>query len=528
MNFTVSTKILLGYLAVLTITALTVIALVTTTQGVKNRADEFIETTLPELSALQTLNGLISLQEISAFSLYGTTINSQQFDQQRSDYQQQIQQTLQIGISQNRLNDQLDTYQKDLDNLRAVMTSQPIDWDLARDRLASLSEHAADVREQLSSISVDVSNTASHSSEMILEDMSGTLRLLVAMIVGISAVAAMGFWLSRQQIAKPIQALAQHLEYVAKEHDLRNNLAQTSNDEVGQATASSNQLLQEFHKSISDVMGAIDAIGTSVSSLSSATSIADGTVDRLKSEIDRLVGVAQQLAEQMSASVDDSQHAANTANQGAQEVEDGVHQVESTAHSISRLASNIESSANSLLELRNAGDKVSSVVGTIAEISDQTNLLALNAAIEAARAGESGRGFAVVADEVRTLASRTRQSTVQINDMMDSIVASITSSVDSMEANQKNARDSVEQAQSTVTSLQAIKQTIIALRDQSTKVASDNSRVQQDVVMISENINHFKVMGDEVSTGSQETREAAGTLQQLSSSLSQLVARFKV
>jgi methyl-accepting chemotaxis protein len=81
-------------------------------------------------------------------------------------------------------------------------------------------------------------------------------------------------------------------------------------------------------------------------------------------------------------------------------------------------------------------DQVPTVVCTIASIAAQTNLLALNSAIEAARAGESGRGFAVAADEVRTLATRTHQSTIEINTMLAGIVSAISQIVTSMETNQ--------------------------------------------------------------------------------------------
>jgi methyl-accepting chemotaxis protein len=277
-----------------------------------------------------------------------------------------------------------------------------------------------------------------------------------------------------------------------------------------------------------EVQGAIGQIGKAVSGLSSSTKVSADTVHHLQNDIGRLVDLMQKLELQMQQSVACSGSAAEHAQQGAQQLVVAQQEVKQSSDSILRLATDIETTASMLLTLRVAGDQVSTVVKTIADIAAQTNLLALNAAIEAARAGESGRGFAVVADEVRTLATRTHQSTVEINRMLETIVQSIQSAVTTMGSNQQQAAQSVQLSLALVDTLQKSRAVILQLADVSQQSANIATDAQQEVAEIRQQVLNFRLLGEQVLAGNQQIGLAAQSMTELAGHLSATVSLFKI
>ncbi|MBO9511543.1 PAS domain-containing methyl-accepting chemotaxis protein [Erythrobacter sp. A6_0] len=77
-----------------------------------------------------------------------------------------------------------------------------------------------------------------------------------------------------------------------------------------------------------------------------------------------------------------------------------------------------EKLGNRSAELERMLGEIQRIVTTISGIATQTQMLALNATIEAARAGDHGLGFAVVAREVKELATASRRSTDQAEQML--------------------------------------------------------------------------------------------------------------
>ncbi len=528
----ISKKVMVGYAVILIVLSITAAWLYDQTNTVSENNLILVDATLPALKATEEMNTGLSALQLAAFGLYGTTIDSAGFEELVKKNKRDIESELDAFTRSYQGDDaglraELNHFYTTVSALERTMNSGRIDWDEARVHLASIEKTSGVLRASLNTLQQRIGDEARRRAKEIESQISTIQVMVPVFFIFIGAITVGAYVLARLTIANPMRSLSSQLDHIAAEHDLREDISIGSKDEVGLAAASVNELIDAFRSGSREVCNSTRTLISSVKQLNGSASTSDEQVEVLSRHLNELLTGISALESSIENSAQRSLSVSEAAQSGASEVKTGAENVRKTSSSISELAENIEVSANKLLTLQNSGDQVASVVRTIADIAEQTNLLALNAAIEAARAGESGRGFAVVADEVRTLASRTHESTHEINSILESIVGSIGETVRQMESNSEKAKTTVELAESTVNSLATIEQSVIQLSNENHDLAEHAQMTMSDAGAMRSSVDEIQGVAEKVTSSSRETRSASDALAGLANSLNQVASTFK-
>lgn len=373
-------------------------------------------------------------------------------------------------------------------------------------------------------------NVRAQEAQQEAEEKIDSLKSTVMVVIVIVLLIAAGFgYIVPKRLNERVSHLASRIKEIAEgDGDLTQRINSTAKDELG-------DLAHEFDGFVEHLRGIISSIYQQSQSLGAMTTELNQASDRTASVTTTLVNASNSIvsaAHEMSMS---NQQMAEVANDTATEAQtssalanQGINAVNTSQAAIDSLVGDIEQALSRATELEKSSEAIASVLEVIRNIAEQTNLLALNAAIEAARAGEQGRGFAVVADEVRTLATRTQDSTNEIESMIEQLKVNVSDSSRAIQNSRTNADTTVSNFEDVIRIFGSLHESFDKVQEMAAQTAQathEQSTVSND---INENLSSMKTQTDEVQSVSDLVQSQSTHISKLFEELDRQVGSFKV
>ncbi len=327
----------------------------------------------------------------------------------------------------------------------------------------------------------------------------------------------------------PLTKLKTLVESLAgSDADLTQRINLSRQDEIGDISKSVNSFIDNLqalfqnisrsNQALNDAREELDVqIGRNVSTVASYNtqneSLSDAINDIRQSSLDiqQQTHQAMDLAEQVNLQVSEAAEKGGIAE-----------------NTVLMLGENTAQISSSIGVMDTVSQGISSILSSIQKIADQTDLLALNASIEAARAGESGRGFAVVAEEVRVLASKTRSSTIEIDQFLvqfsnssEQIIGQMSQVLESSELSRNSTLEVINQ-------IQLIEKAVGEINTINSSISKASDIQCSMMKKLNSEIELSNSLSDEITHSANAIVSVHGDISRVSTALTKDVAIFKV
>ena len=395
-------------------------------------------------------------------------------------------------------------------------------------QLANKVEHEEEkISHELHALLTELEKFTAHAAHVAASDEKAAVNILLS----VSAVAILfGIYLSfiiAKSMNMGLSAAIRTAETIAT-GDLTVKVPSCGKNEIGRLLAALNTMRESLYNIVNELSSSATQLTTASEELSTVSEVTNENLHAQHAEVDQAATAVNEMTLTIQEVARNAVATSATAQQTQTTTGNGKRIVEDTIGSLDNLANAVENSAKVIHDLDTHSNNIGSVLDVIKNIAEQTNLLALNAAIEAARAGEQGRGFAVVADEVRTLASRTQDSTTEIESMIEKLQTGAKHAVNVMDTGREQASDSVEQAKKAGVALSEITQAVAHITDMNTQIASAAEEQAAVADEINKNIVKINSLSEENADAVNETTQSSVEMTKLAAHLHHLMENFRI
>ena len=283
--------------------------------------------------------------------------------------------------------------------------------------------------------------------------------------------------------------------------ELRTRLAEI----IGKLKEESGHLYSSSNRLYSTSQNANDAVGQVERAVHEIADGATSQADETQKATENVILMGN-MVEETSAQVEELQKNAIEMQKSSEQASAILSELaavnQETVDAIEVISQQTNTTNESALKIRDA-------TNLITEIADETNLLSLNASIEAARAGEQGRGFAVVAAQISKLAEQSNESARKIEEIITSLIADSTKSVETMNHVRDIMERQNENVQKTDEAFQIVKDGIDRSMDGVKYIADKTTQLDKARVNVVDVVQNLTAIAEENAAGTEETSASA-------------------
>jgi methyl-accepting chemotaxis protein len=350
--------------------------------------------------------------------------------------------------------------------------------------------------------------------------------VLGCIVAGVS-IGVANFYLFKILLLKKLQRIS-NVSSAISNGDLSLKCEMQSDDLIGEIINSFNLMAENLRQMIGQIGDSANILESDLSQMNdifTQTQTNMLTQEEQTKKVEKAVNELEKDAQDIATNANE---ALEMSNKIKQQTSDSTVIATEAIGSIMALSSSVEKTTNVIQLLEEKSTEIGVVIDVIRGIAEQTNLLALNAAIEAARAGEQGRGFAVVADEVRTLATRTQESTFQIESIINELQNGSKAAVDVMAKAKDQSQvteDNFENAAIILSEISGVTDSITPLISHFSETANKQT---DDVHNVINSISSINEVSAQTMRNTNQSAEICHNVVSQGTKLKQLVLQFKL